>query len=127
MSVENNSRLLGDRALDLLGELRRRLGAALARREQKSVWILGQDRPTTGEINVQKLAKDVRNLEGERRPVLHLFRGNDDMAHASRPGPDDMSAEMERGEVLHPHRRDQENCNCQRRLDPDRLGVTRRP
>ena len=38
-----------------------------------------------------------------------------------------VAAEMERREVLHPHRRDQENPNRQRRLDPDRSGVTYRP
>ena len=48
------------------------------------------------------------------------------MAHASGSGLDDMPAEAQRGEVLHPHRRGQENGNGERRLDPHRVGVARR-
>ena len=94
------------------------------RREQVAVGILREDRPASGEVEIQKLAKRTWNFERKRRAVLHLFRRNDDVAHASRPGPTQVAAEIKRREVLHPHRRDQENPNRQRRLDPDRSGVS---
>ena len=92
-------------SLDLLGKLRRSLGAALARREQVAVRVLDQDRPTASEINIHELAKAVRNLEGERAPVLCLLGWHDEMANATGPSPNDMPTEMERGEILRPQRR----------------------
>src|SRR6516162_8764265 len=90
VGVENDFRLLDDRVLDLLGKLRWGLGAALARREQVSVGVLDQDRPTPGQIDVYELAKAVRNLEGERAPVLCLLGWHDKMANATGASPNDM-------------------------------------
>ena len=128
VGVENNSRLSCDPAFDLGAEVCGGLGAAGSRRrEQVAVGILREDRPASGEVEIQKLAKRAWNFERQRRPVLHLFRRNDNVAHASRPGPTQVAADMEGREVLHPHRRDQENPNRQRQLDPDRSGMTYRP
>jgi hypothetical protein len=106
VGVKVDPRLLGDRALDLLCELRRRLRAALARREQKAIGILGQHRPTASEIDVEERVERIGDLKGEGRPVLHLLGRNDYVTNASRPGTNNMSAKMKRSQVLHPHRRD---------------------
>ena len=100
MSVEVDARLLLDHALDLRGELRRRLGPAFAGREQESVRILRQHRAGSGEIEVHELAEDVRNLKGERCPVLHLIGWNDDLTRASRSTAHDVSADVQAGKIL---------------------------
>jgi hypothetical protein len=124
--VEIDSRLSSDHAFDLGAEQGRSLGAAASRREQISVGILGEERPALGQVEIQKLAKEIRDLEREGSTVLHLFRRYNDVPHASRPGPNQVATEMERREVFHPHGRYQENPDRQRQLKAVRSGVTYR-
>jgi hypothetical protein len=92
VGVEIDSRLLPERALDLVCERARRLGASFARREQETVRIPRQQRPATRKIDIHDRAERVGDFKGERCPVLHLLRLNHDMAHASGTGLDDMLA-----------------------------------
>ena len=79
VGVENDSRLSGNHAFDLRAEQARSLGAAASRREEISVGILGEDRSALDEVEIQKLAKKIRDLERKRCTVLHLFRRYNDV------------------------------------------------
>ena len=57
MRVEVDACLFRDCALDLFGEVLRRLRSTIARREQEAIRVFNQRRSATGQIDVEELAQ----------------------------------------------------------------------